>query len=115
MCTAGTWGFQGWAISDTPDEVLGERHTIEIEPTSRLSTAYGGATSRIVNSIHHQAIERVAPGFHPVAWADDGTIEAIEPDDVSAPILAVQWHPEKIVDEGDQLLFDYFVRELVRR
>lgn len=102
-------------ISDTPDEVLGERHTIEIEPTSRLSTAYGGATSRIVNSIHHQAIERVAPGFHPVAWADDGTIEAIEPDDVSAPILAVQWHPEKIVDEGDQLLFDYFVRELVRR
>ncbi len=102
-------------ISPSPEEVLGERHPIEIDPSSRLALAYGGATRRVVNSIHHQAIENVADGFHPVAWAEDGLVEAIEPDDPATPILAVQWHPEKIVDEGDNVLFEYFVNELVRR
>ena len=88
---------------------------VRIEPGSRLASAYGETHHRVVNSIHHQAVERVAPGFHAVAWAPDGTIEAIEPDDPAAPILAVQWHPEKITTEGDHTLFRYFVETLVRR
>ena len=79
---------------------MGERHEIAVAPGSRLSKAYGGETRRVVNSIHHQAIDDVAPGFHAVAWAADGTIEAIEPEDASARVLAVQWHPEKIRARG---------------
>jgi putative glutamine amidotransferase len=101
-------------ISPVPTEVLAERHPVRIDAGSRLAKAYGGAVERVVNSIHHQGIDDVAPGFHPVAWAPDGVIEAIEPDD-DLPVLAVQWHPEKIVGEGDHVLFDYFVQEMVRR
>jgi putative glutamine amidotransferase len=100
-------------ISDVPEQVMGERHPIEVAPGSHLAKAYGDH-DRVVNSIHHQSIETVAPGFHPVAWAPDGTIEAIEPDDDSARVLAVQWHPEKITHEGDDVLFHYFIDELVR-
>ena len=56
----------------------------------------------------------MAPGFRAVAWAPDGTIEAIEPVDSDQLVLAVQWHPEKIVDEGDGVLFRYFIDEMVR-
>jgi len=100
-------------ISDVPEEVMAERHPVTLAPGSRLAAAYG-THERVVNSIHHQAIERVAPGLRAVAWAPDGTVEAIEPDDDAARVLAVQWHPEKIVDEGDGVLFRYFVDELVR-
>lgn len=102
-------------ISDVPHEVMSARHAIRVAGGSRLAEAYGGGTHRTVNSIHHQSIELIAPGFHAVAWADDGTIEAIEPDDESAKVLAVQWHPEKIRHEGDDVLFRHFIDELVRR
>ena len=100
-------------ISDVPHEVMAERHHIEVAPGSRLAQAYG-QHQRVVNSIHHQSIKTVAPGFKAVAWAPDGTIEAIEPDADDARVLAVQWHPEKITHEGDDVLFRYFVDELVR-
>jgi putative glutamine amidotransferase len=99
-------------ISDVPEEVMGERHLISIDAGSRLARAYG-ETQRVVNSIHHQAVERVAPGFRAVAWAEDGTIEAIEAIDDRA-ILAVQGHPEKITHEGDEVLFRYFMDEVSR-
>ncbi|CAN5780146.1 gamma-glutamyl-gamma-aminobutyrate hydrolase family protein [soil metagenome] len=100
-------------ISDVPTEVLALRHPITIATGSRLAKAYGGATEWVVNSIHHQGLDVVAPGFHAVAWASDGLIEAIEPDDPGRSVLAVQWHPEKITDEGDRALFDHFVHEMV--
>lgn len=100
-------------ISDIPPEVLALRHSIAIASGSRLAKAYGGDTERVVNSIHHQGLDVVAPGFHAVAWASDGLIEAIEPDDPGQPVLAVQWHPEKITSEGDDDLFDHFVHEMV--
>jgi putative glutamine amidotransferase len=99
-------------ISNDPHEVMGERHRITIDPTSKLAAAYQ-STTRTVNSIHHQAIDRLADGWHAVAWADDGTIEAIEAD-IDRPVLAVQWHPEKIAAEGDQVLFEHFINEMVR-
>jgi putative glutamine amidotransferase len=101
-------------ISGVPDEVLGERHAIRIEPGCRLAAAYGETGHRVVNTIHHQAIDQLAPGWVATAWAEDGVIEAIEPLDPDVPVLAVQWHPEKIRAEGDQVLFDWFVR-LVRQ
>ncbi len=101
-------------IGSVPAEVMGTRHPVTIAAGSRLSAAYDGSTHHTVNSIHHQAVDAVAPGFRAVAWAPDGTIEAIEPTDVACRVLAVQWHPEKIVDEGDASLFRHFVDQMVR-
>ncbi len=47
-------------------------------------------------SNHHQAVEKIAPGFKVSAYAKDKVVEAIEPTDtLQHPfILGVQWHPE---------------------
>ncbi|MGI8801166.1 MAG: gamma-glutamyl-gamma-aminobutyrate hydrolase family protein [Solirubrobacteraceae bacterium] len=70
-------------------------HDVRIAPDSMLATILGpGRLS--VNSFHHQAIDRLGRGLRPVAWATDGTIEAVE-----AParpfVLGVQWHAETLV------------------
>jgi putative glutamine amidotransferase len=50
----------------------------------------------IVNSYHHQGVEKVASLFRAVAYAPDSLVEAIELADRSYHpfILGVQWHPE---------------------
>jgi putative glutamine amidotransferase len=94
-------------MSADPAAVLGARHPVTIAAGSRLAEALG-AGERVVNTIHHQALERVPDGFHVTAEAPDGTIEAIEPLDPSWSCIAVQWHPEKM--EGvDAPLFEAFV------
>ena len=51
-----------------------------------------------VHCHHHQSV-RSHPGFDAVAWADDGTVEAMErPGDRFC--LGVQWHPEVAADAG---------------
>ena len=46
-----------------------------------------------VPSWHHQAIDRLGDGLVPVAWAEDGVVEAVEL--LGTPqLIAVQWHPE---------------------
>ena len=47
-----------------------------------------------VNSYHHQGIDQLAEGFTPLAWADDGLVEAYELKKAETPLFAVQWHPE---------------------
>ncbi len=75
---------------------LDERHPITMAADSRLASVYD-TTERIVNTIHHQAVDQLAPGFRAVAWAPDGIIEAIEPDD-DWEFWGVQWHPEKMTE-----------------
>jgi putative glutamine amidotransferase len=68
-------------------------HDIAVTPGSRVAAlADDGQHIRSVRSGHHQAINRLAPDLRAVAWAPDGTIEAIEHNE--APVLAIQWHPE---------------------
>jgi len=50
--------------------------------------------------IHHQAVERPAPGLRPVAWAGDRTIEALELS--GRPVLGIQWRPENLLDDPRQ-------------
>jgi putative glutamine amidotransferase len=45
-----------------------------------------------VNSLHHQAIDRLGDGLIATAHSPDGTIEAIELP--GRAVFAVQWHPE---------------------
>ncbi len=99
-------------FGSTPDELLGHRHEVVLEPGSHLSGVYG-SNLITTNSIHHQAVDRVAPGLHVAGRATDGTVEVLEPDDDTVPIMAVQWHPEKVTDEGHDALFAAFVN-LVR-
>jgi putative glutamine amidotransferase len=78
--------------SPTPGQ-MGE-HEVRIEPGSKLAAIL--RTERAaVPTHHHQGVDRLAPGLTPLAWADDGIVEAF---DFAAPghgfALAVQWHPE---------------------
>lgn len=69
---------------------------IRIAEGSRLAALLDAAPA--VACHHHQAV-RAHPGFMPVAWADDGLLEAIE--DPTHPFrIAVQWHPEVGTDRG---------------
>ena len=49
----------------------------------------------IVNSLHHQAVDRVAPGLRVAARAPDGVIEAVE-DPAARFVVGLQWHPEML-------------------
>ena len=67
-----------------------------------------------VNSRHHQAVKRLAPGFRVAATAPDGVIEAVE--DPGAPFcLGVQWHPENFFRTGEfRPLFEGFLEAAQR-
>ncbi len=93
--------FGGDLIQDLPEESKkhhsrsGQQdsiHPIHVEPGCWISDLYG--TDFVVNSAHHQAINKPAPGFRVIAQADDGVNEAILNDEL--PILSIQWHPERM-------------------
>jgi len=50
-------------------------------------------THPVVNSNHHQAVERLGQGLAACQWAEDGVVEALY--HPALPILGVQWHPER--------------------
>lgn len=84
-------------------------HTVTVRRGTLLSRILGQDTV-LVNSQHHQAVDRVAPGFTLAALSEDGIVEAIEKPDVRF-CLGVQWHPEWLsdADPAMQGLFDAFV------
>jgi putative glutamine amidotransferase len=55
-----------------------------------------------VNSSHHQSAEKIGAGLRIVARCPhDGIIEALEGTDPAHFVLAVQWHPERSVDDDE--------------
>lgn len=82
-------------------------HTVAVEAGSRLQKVLGRDEIE-VNSIHHQAVDRLARPLRAVACAPDGVVEAIE--DPDRDLLAVQWHPESLVPAQPHLaLFEWLV------
>jgi putative glutamine amidotransferase len=76
-------------------------HDVVLEPSSAVARIVG--CERLpVNSLHHQALDRLGQGVCAVGHADDGTIEAIEVDGVPS-VVGVQWHPELIRHRAEQL------------
>lgn len=71
-------------------------HSVDLVQGTRLSQLYPGVERARVNSIHHQAIKRLADGFEAEAFsASDGIVEAIRRRDAQQSyVAAVQWHPE---------------------
>ena len=70
-------------------------HDIEIEPGTRLAQLYPGLRRTVANSIHHQGVKDLAPGFTVEARCpEDGMIEAFRRSGPGGYVAGVQWHPE---------------------
>lgn len=79
---------------DQPLDVrYGPAHSADVVPGGVLSRLL--KQSRIqVNSLHGQAVHRLAPGLQVEAMAPDGVVEAFSRPGAPGFNLAVQWHPE---------------------
>jgi putative glutamine amidotransferase len=83
-------------------------HDVRVAPESRVGALLGGRAP--VKSHHHQAYGTLGEGLREAAWANDGTVEAIE-DPRRRFAVGVLWHPE----EGEDLaLFEALVDEARR-
>jgi len=85
-------------------ETVERLHRIHIKAGSELERITGCVEGE-VNSFHHQAVDRPAPGWEATAWTEDGVIEALGRTDVGAGpdanghhVVLVQWHPERMPD-----------------
>lgn len=84
-------------------------HMLNITPDSRMAQLLGVEACN-VNSIHHQAVGKLAPMLRATATTTDGIVEALEATDHPF-LLSVQWHPEDLAQEdaSQQALFDAFI------
>lgn len=91
------------------EEALAYRHPVRLDPGSRLAGIVG-TESLSVNSLHHQAIDRLADGLTVTGRSEDGLVEAVELDSAYW-CLGVQWHPELLPpdDPRQGALGDAFV------
>jgi putative glutamine amidotransferase len=88
-------------------------HNVDLDPRSKLGRIIvphtdGKNISVAVNSSHHQSAEVVGDGLNIVARCpQDGIIEALEGTALDHFVVAVQWHPERSVenDEGSRAIF----------
>jgi putative glutamine amidotransferase len=92
---------------DYPRDYLA--HRVDLRAGSQLAGILGESPLE-VNSLHHQGIDRLAPGLAPIASAPDGIVEAVElPEHPFG--LAVQWHPEWLGTHAPmRALFQVFVQ-----
>lgn len=77
----------------TLEQQYGPAHPIRVERGGLLA-GITGVEESIVNSVHGQGIDRLAPGLRVEALAPDGLIEAVSLPAAKAFTLAVQFHPE---------------------
>ena len=88
----------------TMEEQYAPIHRVLVEPGGVLARTLGGVEQIMVNSLHGQGLDRLAPGLAIEARADDGLVEAYRVQDATGFTLAVQWHPEwKLMDNPDSL------------
>lgn len=90
-------------------------HDVTVDDSSRLARALGASGTIPVNSSHHQALDRVAPGLRVTARSADGVIEGVEWTADDWWMLGVQWHPEELTRDGkpwDRRLFEAFAKAL---
>jgi putative glutamine amidotransferase len=97
-------------------------HSVEIDPNSKLARivaeTHGGPLVVPVNSSHHQSADEIGQGLRIVARCpDDGIIEALEGTAPDHFVLAVQWHPERSVDDdpASRAIFRALIGEASQR
>ena len=81
-------------------------HPISIIKESKLAEITGQEVLQ-VNTFHHQAIRKLAPGFKITAWAPDSIAEAIEAYPIQQ-MIGVQFHPEIFTAAGDTTMHKLF-------
>jgi putative glutamine amidotransferase len=77
-------------------------HPVDIQAGSLLAAHLGERS--VVDSYHHQAVDRLGEGLEAVAWAPDGVIEAIEMPGARAFVLGVQWEIHEEWQDDDRTL-----------
>nr|WP_249802302.1 gamma-glutamyl-gamma-aminobutyrate hydrolase family protein [Bradyrhizobium sp. 18] len=95
--------------SDSSDERFAVRQTVVLNSGGCLFGMLG-ASKIDVNSLHRQAVERLASQLEVEAIADDGTVEAVSVRNSKCFAVGVQWHPEYWVksDEPSARIFRAF-------
>ncbi|MBQ2996658.1 MAG: gamma-glutamyl-gamma-aminobutyrate hydrolase family protein [Oscillibacter sp.] len=96
--------FGGTLVQDIPghSQMAGEdRFHATAIAASCLRELYGKAL--VVNSAHHQAVQRLGKGLREIQWAEDGVVEAIQHE--RFPVLGLQWHPERLGKQGLRLFY----------
>ena len=84
----------------------GELHPVQVASGTALARILGPEPVP-VNSRHHQAVRRIAPGMQACAFhrdtriGDEFLVEAVESADPSRWALGVQWHPEDLAEHTD--------------
>lgn len=90
------------------EQIRAARHPVTLVRGSRVERAFDRPTIE-VNTIHHHQIAD-AGDLQVTARAPDGVIEAVEPCSEWA-CVGVQWHPEKMAEAAQNVLFDGLVQE----
>jgi putative glutamine amidotransferase len=91
-------------IDHSAGRAVAKAHTVKIEPESRLAEIVSASKTVAVNSSHHQSADAVGGGLRVVARStEDGIIEALEGTASEHFVLAVQWHPERSVNDAPEL------------
>ena len=91
-------------------------HDVRVSEGTRLRDLLG-ADRVPVNSMHHQAVDRVGDGLATNAVSDDGVIEGVESTDAGWWAVGVQWHPEELTrtaERYDRALFAAFAEQCAR-
>ncbi len=85
-------------------------HKVEVLPGTLLEQLTGSNTLN-VNSMHHQACRKLAPGLVACGHASGNLIEAVEKPDYPF-FLGVQWHPEYLWEQDPAIrqIFEAFVK-----
>jgi len=101
--------FGGTLVQDIPGHgaVNGadRLHDIRTAPSPLLALC---GEHVLVNSAHHQAVDRLGSGLRAVQWSSDGVVEALCHHSLS--VWAVQWHPERLKPSGvGERLFTAFL------
>jgi putative glutamine amidotransferase len=99
------------SVNHDPGPAIMSAHAIRVVPTSKLAAVIAGSSplddlvsitntsALVVNSSHHQAIERPGKGLVISArCSEDGAIEALDGVEDGHFVLGVQWHPERSYD-----------------
>jgi putative glutamine amidotransferase len=81
------------------------RHRVRVTAGRRVASILSSGDYFEVPTHHHQAVDVTGAGLIPVAWAEDGIVEAVEgaPGELDGFVVGVQWHPEQ---GDDPRLFD---------
>ena len=101
---------------DVDDPARTYAHGVRLAPDTILNPTKREVHVQ-VNSEHHQAVRVPGGDLKPIAWSEDGLIEAVQGEDPGHYVVGLQWHPERThdLDELSQSIFRNFIQAVLER